>query len=274
MADLTVLCVVALLVSVCAEQESAPQLERVLTVDNSSFLGAFNFFTADDPTHGSVEFVSASEALASHMVSTTDGQILMSVDRKSQSVPRKSVRVFSQQTFSTGIFVVDLSHMPTGCGTWPAFWLCGPAWPNGGEIDILEGVHRQDRDQTTLHTSADCSMADVDRDSFSGDWGKGIGGVDATDCYVKAASQFTNEGCAIVSDKSASFGAPFNAQGGGVVATVWDEDGIRAYSWPRQSLPSDIAARSGLNESSWGVPYAPASGSARALSRVHPDVCP
>ena len=23
-----------------------------------------------------------------------------------------------------------------GCGTWPAFWLVGPNWPNGGEIDV------------------------------------------------------------------------------------------------------------------------------------------
>jgi hypothetical protein len=27
--------------------------------------------------------------------------------------------------------------MPVGCGTWPAFWMFGPDWPNGGEIDTL-----------------------------------------------------------------------------------------------------------------------------------------
>jgi hypothetical protein len=26
-------------------------------------------------------------------------------------------------------------------GTWPAYWLCGPNWPQGGEIDIIEGVN-------------------------------------------------------------------------------------------------------------------------------------
>ena len=31
--------------------------------------------------------------------------------------------------------------MPTGCGTWPAYWLCGENWPYKGEIDIIEGVN-------------------------------------------------------------------------------------------------------------------------------------
>lgn len=26
--------------------------------------------------------------------------------------------------------------MPFGCGTWPAYWLVGPNWPSGGEIDV------------------------------------------------------------------------------------------------------------------------------------------
>lgn len=44
-----------------------------------------------------------------------------------------------------GISVIDLEHMPSGCGTWPAFWSVGPNWPSAGEIDIIEGVNRQAR---------------------------------------------------------------------------------------------------------------------------------
>ena len=54
---------------------------------------------------------------------------------------RDSVRISSQSGYDEAIFVLDLQHMPAGCSTWPAFWTLsttGP-WPNGGEIDIIEG---------------------------------------------------------------------------------------------------------------------------------------
>lgn len=39
---------------------------------------------------------------------------------------------------------------PSGQGTWPAFWLVGPgAWPQGGEVDVMEQVNGD----STLHTS-------------------------------------------------------------------------------------------------------------------------
>jgi len=44
--------------------------------------------------------------------------------------------------------------LPTGRGTWPAFWMMGyGSWPSCGEIDILEFVGRQpDRFQSNVHT--------------------------------------------------------------------------------------------------------------------------
>ena len=55
---------------------------------------------------------------------------------------RDSVRISSKNAYNESIFVLDLAHMPAGCATWPAFWSLsqqGP-WPNGGEIDIIEGM--------------------------------------------------------------------------------------------------------------------------------------
>lgn len=34
-------------------------------------------------------------------------------------VGRPSVRIESKLTFTEGLFVIDLTHIPVGCGTWP-----------------------------------------------------------------------------------------------------------------------------------------------------------
>jgi hypothetical protein len=54
---------------------------------------------------------------------------------------RDSVRITSLKSYEDSVIVLDLEHMPEGCSTWPAFWTLSKAgpWPNGGEIDIIEG---------------------------------------------------------------------------------------------------------------------------------------
>jgi hypothetical protein len=56
---------------------------------------------------------------------------------------RDSVRISSHEAYDEVVIVLDIQHMPQGCGTWPAFWTnsqAGP-WPHGGEIDIIEGIY-------------------------------------------------------------------------------------------------------------------------------------
>ena len=38
---------------------------------------------------------------------------------------RKSVRISSKNVFNGGLLILDSVHMPTGCGTWPAWWSNG-----------------------------------------------------------------------------------------------------------------------------------------------------
>ena len=102
-----------------------------------------------------------------------------------------SVRIYSQATYNNGLFILDLNTAPWGCGSypfsfdwstyldasvikavWPAFWTVGADWPSvraqtffgilypyltaifqGGEIDILEGVHDNQHNQIAWHTS-------------------------------------------------------------------------------------------------------------------------
>lgn len=82
---------------------------------------------------------------------------------------RNSVRMHSKKHYNGGLSILDVDHVPTGCSSWPAFWLCGLDWPIGGEvhifcqsqgrahreagqIDIMESIHLGTRNQMTLHT--------------------------------------------------------------------------------------------------------------------------
>ena len=51
--------------------------------------------------------------------------------------PRNSVRLEGLKRYNRGLFIIDVRHMPSGCGTWPAFWMSDEAnWPVNGEIDV------------------------------------------------------------------------------------------------------------------------------------------
>lgn len=52
-----------------------------------------------------------------------------------------------------------------------------------------------------------------------------------------------------------SFGSGFNAVGGGVYATLWTNEGIKVWFFPRNSVPGDIG-RGAPDPSGWGVPMA------------------
>lgn len=47
-------------------------------------------------------------------------------------------------------------QVPSGQGTWPAFWLVGPgSWPQGGEVDVMETVNGSNQLHTSNHWGAD-----------------------------------------------------------------------------------------------------------------------
>jgi len=223
----------------------------------NSFFDNFDFFTASDPTHGYVNYVDRTTAQNQGLIGVYNGQVYIGCDHTNVAnwPGRNSVRLSSSRAFNNGLFIIDLLHMPTGCGTWPAFWLVGPDWPNNGEIDIIEGVDEQSNVLTTLHTSDGCDESSVDQSQFTGKWNTGTSGNQATNCYVNAPNQYANQGCSIVG-ASQSMGDPFNNNQGGVYATEWvPNQYIRMWFWPRNQIPYDV--RMGQpNPGSWGLPYA------------------
>ncbi|KIJ09998.1 glycoside hydrolase family 16 protein [Paxillus involutus ATCC 200175] len=240
---LTVIAAVAV-----ASSASAATYSRTSNLVGQSFLDAFSWQAIADPTNGRVNYVSEATAQADNLVAVSGDQVTLRADSTttlSASGPgRNSFRLESNAQFTTHVAVFDIAHMPQGCGTWPAV---GANWPNEGEIDIVEGVNDQSPNQSTLHTSANCTMP-----SSRAMTGTSTG----TDCDVYDTN---NEGCGVRNDDTESYGPDFNGAGGGWYAIERTSTFIKIYFWERGSalVPSDVIyPGTTVNTGNWGTPSA------------------
>ncbi|KIP03264.1 glycoside hydrolase family 16 protein [Phlebiopsis gigantea 11061_1 CR5-6] len=235
--------------SASASSSSSPW-KLLQTYQGTSFFDDWNFTTGADLTHGFVTYVDENTAKSASLIDVNSaGNAVMRVETTPQVAgTRQSVRVQTVRTYTGALIVMDSVHIPTGCGTWPAFWSDGPNWPAGGEIDIVEGVNDYTNNQATLHTNPGCSMSSSSPSTL------GISGtlVGGTDC---AAADTGNAGCGIRASQTNSFGAAFNNNGGGVYIMKWDNTGITVWFFPRNSIPADITANA-PQPSTWGTPMA------------------
>jgi len=241
---------------------------------HKDFFSAWNFWNRDDPSNGFVNYVDQKEAERNGLAKATAEWAYLGVEMNQShghQKRRRSVRIESKESYNSGLFVVGVSHAPTGCGVWPAFWMYGEdadhIWPAWGEFDIIEGMHKVRHSITTLHTSEGCDQANVQAGTdFSANWELGSTGVAADSCNVDASDQFKNQGCSQTGPHD-SLGEVFNAQGGGTYAAEWDPDNyrIRTWYWPMGRKPRDLV--DGYPEPSlWGRPY--------SYFTLDPALCP
>ncbi|KAI0786691.1 glycoside hydrolase family 16 protein [Abortiporus biennis] len=240
----------------CISADSAT-FTHSITYKGDSFFDGFNFFTAPDPTHGWVDYVDATTAQQGNLtgVDSSNNVFLRPNDLDVITDPngkRQSIRIQSKQPFTKGVVIGNFIHMPTGCGTWPAFWASTTGqWPDGGEIDIIEGVNTGEENQSTLHTNPGCTMPS-ERDQ--------LGQNRKLNCDAKADG---NSGCGVgYNNGDSSYGESFNNNGGGWYAMVHDDESIRVFFWKRDdsNVPKDVSnpPESGTItvDDSWGKPYA------------------
>ncbi|KAJ7225489.1 glycoside hydrolase family 16 protein, partial [Mycena pura] len=221
-----------------------------------TFFDDFTFYTASDPTHGTVTYVDQTYAIDNGLAyfDEAGGTVIMKGDDTTwlqEGENRSSVRISSIAQYNTGLFILDLNRAPWGCvGVWPAFF-GGGQWPLTGEIDIIEGVHDNEHNQVTWHTGPGCSLAL--ESNFTGTVVNGLNGQPNTVCD---GSINNNAGCGITEWSRASYGPFFEAQGGGVFAMKWDEKGIDVCAlYHRSAIPGDINDGS-PNPDNWGQPVA------------------
>jgi len=225
-------------------------------IAGSNFYNEFNFEAIADPTNGRVNYVSEATAQSLGLTSVSGNNFILRCDDTtvlSASGPgRNSVRIRSNAAYTTHVAVFKVSHMPQGCGTWPAIWETNESdWPDGGEIDIVEGVNNETPNTITLHTSADCTMPSGLQSS-----GQMTGTAQSLNCD---ASVNGNSGCGVQVANSLSYGPDFNNNGGGWYAVERTNSFIKVWFWPANGsgIPSDMAnGASTVNTSNWGTPAA------------------
>ncbi|KZT42799.1 hypothetical protein SISSUDRAFT_979643 [Sistotremastrum suecicum HHB10207 ss-3] len=226
-----------------------PPFTLVNGYTGNDFFNGWSFQTGADPTEGIVNFLSADDAKNAGLAYVNGaGNFVMGIETTpTVANTRNAVRITSQASFNGGLVIMDAVHMPTGCGTWPAFWSNGPGtWPQNGEIDIVEGVNDYIENQSTVHTRPGCSIAP----SYSSQSTAQL--VGEMDCAVVDTN---NQGCGMRNPSNVSYGAPFNSNGGGVYAMLWDNTGIAVYFFPRNGIPGDITSGQ-PNPASWPLPAA------------------
>jgi len=260
-----------------AEQLTKKQSTTYNLIDEASgatFFDKWNFMTFDDPTHGTVTYVDADTAFSQGLAYVRpDGVAVMKVDNTTQlqeGEKRNSVRIHTKNKYGHGLFIADILQMPYGCSVWPAYWSNGDNWPAGGEIDVIEGTQNSTSNQSTLHTLPGCTL-DASRQDNNGAQlvsdSTFTGVVKTTTCD---ASVDFNSGCGIENPDPSSYGFGLNLAGGGVYATLWTDDGIRIWFFPRANIPEDIANKT-PNPDSWPAPSAFFSTSSCPMSQFFTD---
>ncbi|KAL9561237.1 hypothetical protein ACKAV7_014592 [Fusarium commune] len=256
-----------LLVLASGHHSSCKQYSLKTTYDSTNFFDQFNFRDAayfnsidpaygGDPTNGSVNYLSKTKAISSGLAKTINGQVYLGVDAKNKAKlrgkskaihGRDSVRLESKKTWSSGIMIADIEHMPgTACGVWPSFWSYNFDENPVGEIDIIEGINDQSRNVVSLHTCGTCSFTKIG--GIEGRPNCNNGGTLSDQCE----DGMNYDGCGNTMS-AGSYGSEFNKAKGGVYATWLRADSLKIYWWSRKNIPDDITAGK-PDPSKWGTP--------------------
>ncbi|CDS00560.1 related to mixed-linked glucanase precursor MLG1 [Sporisorium scitamineum] len=250
-----------LLASSLISSASAANWTQSASIRGNDFFSSFDWFTDKDPTNGLVNYQSQSDARAQNLSFVdAEGNLHMAVSTTPVALAgRNSVRITSKQSYSDGVYVLNVTHVPVGCATWPAFWTVTEnlkSWPNGGEIDIMENANDEyAANLVSVHTNTSCTIPN----SISAQSGT----VAYTNCSAFAPS---NPGCRVETNGTSTptWGRALNRARGGIIAMERSfgttGKGVRVWYFPNNnpsSIPSDLSATStAVSTDSWPKPNA------------------
>eukprot|EP01084_Bolivina_argentea_P305825 528357_1 len=223
------------------------------TYQGQTFFDQFEFLQDQECVSSSfTNFLkNASQGLSMGVINVTDNTVYMGTDYKStitNNAGRTGICIGTKTRYKNGLFILDASHMPFGCGVWPSWWQTdGNYAPKICEIDTIEGINLMNDDRSTVHTQTACDFKSNENTvNMTGKW-------DSTNCDDHSGSG----GCTIEPQNPSSYGQGFNNIGGGVFAHENNPNigSIRIWFWTHDKVPDDIKNKQ-PNPDTWGKPYA------------------
>lgn len=108
-----------------------------------------------DSTNGAAQYLNKEEALSDEVAVAHETHTILQVGKRGLPMKRKTAKIKTMRSWRYFLAAVRFTHVPVGCGLWPAFWTngIGYRWPEGGELDVLEYVNDAPS-RTALHTGA------------------------------------------------------------------------------------------------------------------------
>jgi len=198
-----------------------------------SFFDSFKFLRNDD-NHGAAEYLSQEEA---EKVGVAQAEGSYAVLRSGPASPqyefkRKTAKIASSESWKYFLFTAKFSHVPYGCGVWPAIFTLAPdaAWPDGGEMDLLEYVN-MDVSKSSLHTGGSCRLDTSKLNKYGYMPDRNDMNYDCVTHYPKRL------GCA--PNKSMKSGQGW-ANSPGAVALQWTETFVKLFYIPEHEIPADM----------------------------------
>ncbi|KIJ63544.1 glycoside hydrolase family 16 protein [Hydnomerulius pinastri MD-312] len=227
------------------------------SLSGQAFLNAFEWQAIADPTNGRVNYVSQTTAQADGLYSVSGSSVTLRADDTTVLDASVSILHTCLKVAELGPLFGMLRYFPeeSHLHGFPSFsfLIAGKSVPIGqmrlavGEVDIVEGVNDQSPNQSTLHTSANCTMP-TDRTM--------TGTSEGTNCDV---NETNNSGCGVAIADDNSYGPDFNGIGGGWYAIERSATYISIYFWERgsSSVPSEVSTPGNtVDTSTWGEPAA------------------
>jgi len=245
--------------------------EEVWRAQGTTFFDNFNFLL-NDANSGAAQYLTREQAMQKKVTVANEDYAILRPGPTMNHLKRASAKLETKEKWTYFLMTAKLNHVPYGCGVWPAFWTHSPeaAWPDGGELDILEYSN-----EIASRSSFHCGLSNkckLDPDELR---------KPGCPQYVDAEFNFTGDfqcvthypdmiGCA-PNRLPLQSGEQMSA-GPRVVAAEWTPSYIKVFSIPAAETPTDLAVGQPQpdNWDRWLMAYYPFGAS----ERNRPGSCP